>query len=472
MSNIFNPYGTVMTIREAENFIGREDALDYLFAEIAAQRCVSIVGTRRIGKSSLLQCMCLAEIQRRFKQHYKHLQRCILVFIDLGEFSTRSSEDFFKTVCQQLINQGKSRLVLEMPDEESYADRFWQMLEQVQMQGYHTVLLLDAFHRVTSNTEFGPSFFSFMRAQANHGRVSYVTASIQTLDLCCHPYIEGSPFFNIFNVYHLGPFTQTEIRQLIEEPARAVQRPFNEQEILAIIQLAGRHPFFAQRIAYTLFQEKWSKPQPDESALHRNGSFKRAAYDDLVPHFENIWEKVLTSRQREELRNETLWKDMPERKYPELSGSALFRRFVCDTCHIHPVDLSVEQLDEILSNFNNARFLGECEIAQLYLFAARTQHAISTRHVADKGLVVRTILKEARDRLKPEGEQSDIAPEWLFYNILNYRYFKERMRIEMLAHRLATSKRQLQRDRLRALAALREVLNEMESAARKELGLD
>ncbi|MBE3560288.1 MAG: ATP-binding protein, partial [Ktedonobacteraceae bacterium] len=255
-----NPYGTSTTILEAERFFGRTEALDYLYSEIIARRCVSVVGTRRIGKSSLLRCIVLPEIQQRFASVYD-LQKHLLVYIDLGEFLTDTVQDFLDEVCTQLLAQSRPGLVLQAPQEEDSPDKLRSLLDQIQEQGFHTVLLFDAFHKITYNTHFDASFFSFLRAQANHGRVSYITASITPLDTCCHPYIEGSPFFNIFGVYHLGTLDNHEAHQLITEPARACGDPFSEQDVEEILTLAGRHPFFIQRVACLLFREKNQRHQ-------------------------------------------------------------------------------------------------------------------------------------------------------------------------------------------------------------------
>lgn len=461
-----NPYGNSTTILNAERFFGREEALDYLYSEITARRCISIVGTRRIGKSSLLRCMCLPAVQERFASLYD-LEHYLLIYIDLGEFLSKTYEDFFTAVCSQLLHQAKDRLTLTPPEEEMGSDAFCNLLDQVQEQGFYTILIFDAFHKITSNTHFDARFFSFMRAQANHGRVSYVTASIISLDACCHPYIEGSPFFNIFNVYRLGPLTLEEANDLIIEQAQRSSHEFSKEEVGQILALAGRHPFFIQRVAFFLFQEKW--PQNGTGGLRGRSKFKQEAYQDLLPHFRDIWENSLDVQQREHLREEAHWRQVRQRRLPELGEGILFRKFVRDANNIHSVDITVELLEDVLRNINNTRSLGESKLTLLFLFSQRAQSITTPRSTNEKGVIVRRILQEARDHLRPDGEQNDLASEWQFYNILNYRYFKSQMRNEALADALGISIRQLHRERKLAIEALHEALHEMETAAREEL---
>ena len=335
---LMNPFGASTTIRDPEQFFGRAEALDYLYSEIVSRRCVSVVGTRRIGKSSLLRCMCLPQIQEPFQAFY-NLEKRLLVFIDLGEFLSKTCDDFFSAVCMQLIIQSRDRLALEMSRDINGGDAFCELLDEIQGQGFHPVLLLDAFDQVTSNTHFDAKFFSFLRAQANHGRVSYVTASIIPLDQYSHPYIKGEPFFNIFSVYRLGPLEEQEAKDLLERLSVSGDHAFTDEEVQTVVHLAGRHPFFIQRVAFYLFRAKYQL---------RNSYLKLEAYQDLLPHFKNIWESSLNSEQREYLRGEVRWKHSKQKKTLELSESALFRHFIREVCDVHPVDISAEDLENIL----------------------------------------------------------------------------------------------------------------------------
>ncbi len=98
------------------------------------------------------------------------------------------------------MTQCRGRLELSVPDMAG-EDKFSAILDQVEGQGFYTVLLMDAFDNITRNKEFDADFFGFLRSQA--GKVSYVTASIAPLYEVCHNDIEGSPFFNIFSTHSI-----------------------------------------------------------------------------------------------------------------------------------------------------------------------------------------------------------------------------------------------------------------------------
>lgn len=462
-----NPYGHLTAIRDLQLFVGRTYELRRLYAAITDQQCISIVGTRRIGKSSILYCMRLPEMQEHYASEYDPSKH-ILVFMDLGEFVQKTRDDFFNHVATQLVVQCKDHLPLEMPSGSS-VDRFSDLLDEIKETGFHPVLLLDAFDTITRNPHFDPNFFTFLRAQANRGRVSYVTASIASLDKFCHPDIVGSPFFNIFSICHLGPLTEREALQLITTPTRDSGCQFTEIEAERVVHFAGRHPFFINRVCYWLFEEKWHQDHSPERVILKH--VKDLAYEDLLPHFEHIWQASLDAEQREELKEEARRKEVKQRQIPELSESALFRKFVRNTYNIKSAQITAKHLEKVLENLNDAKFLGESSLSCLDVVHMRMQSESSLRMTSQKGLIVRKVLCEAFERLRPNDVQTDMSVVWRLYNILDYSYFKSHvsMNNEQIAARLGISLRQFYRERSRAIELLLNTLIEIEASTRDNL---
>ena len=80
---------------------------------------------------------------------------------------------------------------------------------------------------------------------------------------------------------------------------------------------------------------------------------------------------------------------------------------------------------------------------------------------------LRTVLHEAIERQRPAGERKTSAPEWLVYNILDYR-FVQGQRVFDLARRLAMSESDLYRKQRAAVAEVAKTLAEMEAHAADE----
>jgi len=83
---------------------------------------------------------------------------------------------------------------------------------------------------------------------------------------------------------------------------------------------------------------------------------------------------------------------------------------------------------------------------------------------AMKGL--RAVLKQAIERLRPDGQRQMTTQEWILYNILDLKFLQGRRVIE-IARRLAMSESDLYRKQRVAIEAVAQVLAEME---REELG--
>lgn len=77
---------------------------------------------------------------------------------------------------------------------------------------------------------------------------------------------------------------------------------------------------------------------------------------------------------------------------------------------------------------------------------------------------LRSVLREAIERLRPEGEQKMTAPAWLLFNILDLKFLQGR-KVREVAQRLAMSESNLYRKQRVAIKAAAQMLAEMEREA-------
>lgn len=453
-----NPYSHMTPIRIAKMFFGRGEAAEYLCNAIIDRQSVAIIGPRRIGKSSLLACIGLPEIQQRVGWD---LSQCLLIYLDLEEHLQRTPDSFFTFVCEQLSQQSREKLHLDI-HQESGADRFSQLLGEMQSQGVHPVLVLDEFDSIVRNQQFNPDFFSFLRAQANAGKVSYITASFATLDRICHSGIVGSPFFNIFSHHNLGPLTKDAALDLITVPSSEAGCVFTEVEVQFVLEQAGCHPFFIQRMCYFLFKNK-----SQSSALFDLKKIIGQVYDELLPHFAYVWDHF-DAEQHDQLKREVV-QGSTQRKMPELSESALFRTFVRTKAKLAYSELNFEIFHSLLSKLDNPILLGECQLSNLNIILR--QDWAGTLTVVEKGMRVQKLLQDALIRLRPTTPSSNVTPEWQVYNLLNNSYFKKGRRSnQQLAGYLGMSERDFYRKRTDAINALLNVVLKMEQEYIDQMG--
>jgi hypothetical protein len=448
-----NPYFSIAMIQDPEMFFGRADLLKRVYEMVAHRQCTSIVGPRGIGKSSFLWYTSLKETQVRYPFD---LSRHIFVFLDLRGYLRKTCEDFFHNVSKAIMYAGKKH-GLTLQSDGNGEDEYSNILDQIKEQGFFPVLLLDAFDKITMNEHFDPQFFEFLRAHASSGQVSYVTASLAPLSEICHSGVAGSPFFNIFYPYQMEALSLQEARTLITIPSQQSSVKFSNAEVALVLNWAGRHPFFIQRICYLLWNQKENIGAIDVKQL------KKQAYKELAPTFEDIW-KQLSDLQKEQLHDEAQQKEHQQRILPELSESALFRLYIRTLYQTDFFNLTTVELENALSKIGDLAALGATNLRLMKLVSLRLKNQ-DTPSAFDKGRAIHTILNEALHGLRGSGTQTDSKADWKHYNILYYRYFKYHLKNEQIAARLEVSVRQYFRERDKALEALCLALVNMEMYA-------
>ncbi len=468
-----NPYNNIDAINTPEmlpTFHGRKEQLKRLYRNLAKRQSVSVIGPLQIGKSSFLWCACQPEMYERFDEN---LSRHVFVLVDLRESVYRSAERFLHYVSQAIVRQVKAQGVkLSLPKGDG-ADAFLNVLDQVLEKGYALVLALDSFDSITRNEHFGPEFFSLLRSQGSSHKVTYVTASIAPLYVLCHKGIVDSPFFNIFDEQALAEFTREEAECFIRKPAEDAHMPFSDEEVEWIIKHAGLHPCFILRACSALFDLKLQSPRHSVSEQQ----FRNKASSILAPYFIAVWER-LSEQDMTAIRDIVQQKkylertakpehaglqDEPKQKYSELTESAFFRQFVREKNKIGVFKMNADELEKALKKMHNLAALGETNLRLMKSVARRLEDNASPTPV-ERGKVIRSVLDDALEHLRGKGMRKDTDQEWMYYNILSYRYFTRfSLKHREIATRLEfTNDRQYYRKRNNAVAALLNVLFEME----------
>lgn len=276
----FNPYLNRMAIKDTRNFFGRRQEIATIISRIGADdpQSISIIGERKIGKSSLLRAL--------FNQNEVYLRRSdeyVFIYSDLQESLYGDVSSFFDSIMKDVA---LSRYCPQMADKPPTYENFRRLAVDLGRLRVKLVLLLDEFDAITRNKNFGLEFFSFLRSLPNNYTVSYVITSAQDMLRYCHSReIAGSPFFNIFHKMNLGCFTREEAMDLISQPSRESGHPF---EVYAdpIFQLAGRFPFFLQLACCTLFEHLETHPSaevPDWQWV------RKRFYQEARDHFQYLW---------------------------------------------------------------------------------------------------------------------------------------------------------------------------------------
>jgi serine/threonine-protein kinase len=153
-----NPYLNRTTIRGDRDFFGRRRELATVFSRLGAKepQSVSIVGERRIGKSSFLQAL--------LRQRTAFLDRpdeFVFVYLDLQGRIHGDVSDFFGALMEEIALACQDPVIAGNPPT---CESLRKVVVGLNRAHTKMVLLLDEFEAITLNRNFTIEVFSFLRS--------------------------------------------------------------------------------------------------------------------------------------------------------------------------------------------------------------------------------------------------------------------------------------------------------------------
>jgi hypothetical protein len=246
MSQAPNPFHWRGTVTDPDAFVGREREIASLFTRLQTLSCVSVVGERRIGKSSLLyQTSSLARGALG--------AGCRPVFIDLLSAKHHSLDGLLGAL---LDGFGEARPLPDGPPAAKLA-AFEDAVRAVRAQGRAPVAFLDEFESLGSRKEeFGDDLLESWRSLGNDGQIAFVCSSARSLDEVTKQSGFTSSFYNIFAQMKLDQFTDKEAREFTQ---RAMRRGKLEAgDDVFILRVGELHPLRLQVCCYHLWEARRS----------------------------------------------------------------------------------------------------------------------------------------------------------------------------------------------------------------------
>lgn len=237
MSQAPNPFCNRGVITDPDDFFGRENQIAEIITRLATMQSTSVVGERRIGKSSLLYHLCQTGVRKLNNESYR------FCYVDLQDAHYHTALGFFQTVLEKL--DVSANAVKPENSLNGNLVAFSDQIDGLERAGQRLVFCLDEFENTFKHREqFSEDFFNHMRAQLNIRKMAFVTASqsgLQSLSL------EGkltSPFYNLFTVVDLKEFTQSETQEFLVVYDQRVG--FADKELMFILSNLETHPLKLQ----------------------------------------------------------------------------------------------------------------------------------------------------------------------------------------------------------------------------------
>jgi hypothetical protein len=257
---------TAGAIRAEEHFFGRVKETRGILGLLRRDQNVSVVGPRRIGKSSLLHHISRPTV---FEAHHMSKTRHRFVYVNCCDLAdSDASETRFRIL--QRAEQEIPEISFSLSSQAVSTEHFRQFLEKVERVGLRCIIMLDHFDSLVENPHLDHDFLESLRGMIAMHRTIYVVASTEPLDKLENKWISQrhqlSPFFNVFFYRQaLGPFSQDESRAFLLQRFGIASLSVPGSVVDLIVSRTKGHPCYLQRAgAFTVrllgdSQDRWNR---------------------------------------------------------------------------------------------------------------------------------------------------------------------------------------------------------------------
>jgi hypothetical protein len=245
MGKARNPFHWRGTVTEGEAFVGRDREMGSIFARLQSLGCVSVVGERRIGKSSLAYQASQRAAQRLGSE-------CAAVFVDLLSSRHHTLDGLLGAMAEGL------GAIMGRPADGSAPGKlaaFEEAVRALRKQGKMPVVFLDEFEGLASRVEqFGDDLLESWRSLGNDGQMAFVATSARSMEEVTKQSELTSSFYNIFGQVKLGEFTEGEARQFARHAIKVGGLEVGDDTF--IVRVGKQHPLRLQVAAWHLFEAR------------------------------------------------------------------------------------------------------------------------------------------------------------------------------------------------------------------------
>lgn len=254
--------------------IGRDDEIFRIKQYILDGCNISILGDRKIGKSSILKTL------KNDFSDIKYVNKIIPVYIDFQYFAYDITGEKVLNKILSRVYRSCNIIYTEFKDcSYGKADEFSEVVEFCNVESIIILLLLDNFDLIPILKKLDNAFWTHLRGNAESKELSIVTASRSSIETLCHKGdLANSHFWNNFN-----PIISISVFDDIQSARNILSRGItNEKNKDLIISLVGVHPFFLKIAANALIESKLSA-SVDEKAI------TAIIYEKIKPFYEDCF---------------------------------------------------------------------------------------------------------------------------------------------------------------------------------------
>jgi hypothetical protein len=284
-----NPFFHRGPIRDPAYFYGRPAETGLLLNLVRNAQSVSVLGQRRIGKSSFVLHAANPLV---LQAHGLDPEQTCFVYVDCQGRGDLTESELCALLRQGLSAQMKGRAQrdeLGGGDTRSDLRDLEDYLAKATEAGFRLVFILDEFEAIAASRKLTPDFFSSLRRIITGYPVAVVTVTKDPLTTLtdAHESVLSSPFFNIFQPLSLGLFSAEEAEAMLQGLAAKGGLRFAQATLDFISDLAGGLPLLLQLAGFYAFEQ--IEGQADTLSAADYYLVRERFWATAVQHFEYYW---------------------------------------------------------------------------------------------------------------------------------------------------------------------------------------
>lgn len=295
-----NPFYNRGPIKEPGFFFDRRTEVERALELLKQGQSISVIGQRRIGKTSFLNHISHPETLSR---HVLAPEKFLFAFVECQELGSRTQDKNYARIVEAIEEKLPIAARGSLPDNVELQsvgyDRLRQIVKHLHRANLQVVVMFDEFEYMARNASLEPSFFPSLRSLTARYSVAFVTTTrvplvrlnyARTTDV-------GSPFFNYFFPLQLGLFELESSRNMVHVLVKKGKVELDETVVDWIVQAGGNHPFLTQVAGYWAWELWCEKGKLEPRDVER---LQSSVYEDMEGHFLDCWHH-LTQKEQETL---------------------------------------------------------------------------------------------------------------------------------------------------------------------------
>lgn len=305
MMALVNPFYDVRAISSSKAFWGRKELIEDIFKSyinVPVPQCLSLIGDKGTGKTSILNYLTLPEIQKE----YMDASDTLLVHIDFANRILSNAADFYRII-QKLMYQEITRCKsigdnIKKEAKEYYdmnkgeqdlfmlRENLADMFRMLKYENYKTMLLIDNFEKAFKETNLNCEELDFLRTLANSTiefSVGYIIVSEKNLKTLSDDVLL-SGFYNIFTHKVIRPFTDYEINEYIAVPFYENGICITEEEEKWLLAVSGGQVSILRAAAKLLFDSKLD----NKGSFRNDCDLSEAVCRECENLFDSMWKHM------------------------------------------------------------------------------------------------------------------------------------------------------------------------------------